>query len=438
MAGGNWVVQNKVRPGVYINFVGEGGPTGTLGERGITSLPLILNWGPSKQILTINAGDDVSTLLGYDITDASLLLLKEALKRAATVLLYRLNTGTKAAVTSGNLTATAKYGGTRGNNLTIVIQTNVDDNAKFDVRTLLDGEEVDSQTVANIAGLTANDWIVWSGTGSLATTAGAPLIGGANGSVVNGDYSDYLAALELQDFQTAALPSTDNTLKSLFVAFARRLRDDEGKKIQVVLETYPTADFEGVLSVKNGVVLSDGTTLTAAQATAWVAAATAGAAVNESLTYAAYDDAIDAAPRYTNSAIIAALLTGEFVFVPSQGRAVVEQDINTFTSFAPTKGRVFSKNRVIRVLDAIGNDFRRIFEAGYLGKVNNNDTGRDLLWNECVSYLRTLEGINAIQNFDPQTDITVQPGNDPDAVVIDLHVQPVDSVEKIYMKVTVG
>lgn len=436
MAGGTWVAQNKVRPGLYINFVSEGSLV-ALGERGTVSLPLTLPWGPSKQIVRINAGDDVFKVLGYDLTAPALLLVKEALKRAATLLVYRLNTGTKAAVTVAPLTATARYGGTRGNNLTVTVQVNVDDSSKFDVITKLSGVEVDRQVVATIAALVANDWIVWSGEGAPAVTAGAPLVGGADGVVTNGDYTDYLSALELQDFQAFALPSTDATLKSLAVAFTKRLRDDEGKKVTAVLENYPTANFEGVISVKNGVILADGTTLTAAQATAWVAAATAAAEVNEGLTNTAYDDAVDVSPRYTNSQIIAAIKAGEFVFKPGTGSALVEVDINTLTAFTPTKGKVFSKNRVVRVLDAIANDLKVVFESFYLGKVANNGDGRTLLKNEFVKYLEILQGLGAIQNLDPQTDITIVQGADSDAVYVEASIQPVDAVEKIYTKVRV-
>lgn len=350
MAGGTFVTQNKVRPGAYFNFASNA-TLGTLGDRGIATMALKLSWGAVKQVLTIHAGDNVKTMLGYDITDTNLLLIREALKRAGSLLLYRLNAGTKATVTVGTLTATAKYGGVRGNDLKVIIQTNIDDAAKFDVKTLLGSEEMDKQVVSNISGLVHNAWIDWSGTGSLTATAGASLTSGADGAVTNSDHTDYLAAIEVYDFQTVALPSNDSTLKSVYVAFTKRLRDDEGKKIQAVLENYPTANYEGVISVKNGVVLADGTVLDSVSATTWVAGATAAAQVNESLTYQAYDEAIDASPRYTNSQIEAALKAGEFVFTQNQGRALVEQDINTLTAFTVTKGKVFAKNRVLRVLD---------------------------------------------------------------------------------------
>lgn len=436
MAGGTYTVMNKVRPGVYINFVTQGSAL-TLGERGTAAIGLTLPWGAPKTIITLEAGEDPSTKLGYDITSSTLLLVREALKRAHTLLVYRLNTGTKAAVTSGNLTATAKYGGTRGNDLSVVIAVNVDDNSKFDVSTLLSGAVVNKQTVTNIAGLTANAWIDWSGSGTLAASAGAPLVNGADGTVVNGDHTDFLNAVELQDFQTVAYTGNDSTVKGVYAAFARRLRDDEGRKIQVVVENYPSADYEGVISVKNGVKLDEGTTLTAGQATAWVAGATAAAAANESLTYTAYDGAVDAGTRYTNAQTISALQAGEFVFTARAGGVVVEQDINSFHTFTPTKGKAFSKNRTLRVLDGLANDWKTTFEAAYIGKVSNDDAGRALFRKDVVKAVTAYQGIGAVQNFDPLTDVTVVQGDDADSVVVTASVQPVDAIEKIYMKVQV-
>ncbi|MCZ4141227.1 hypothetical protein BZG17_25675, partial [Escherichia coli] len=49
-----------------------------------------------------------------------------------------------------------------------------------------------------------------------------------------------------------------------------------------------------------------------------------------------------------------------------------------------------------------------------------------------------LQDIGAIQNFDSNADITVAAGNESDSIVIDVAVQPVDSVEKVYMKVKVA
>ncbi|MGO4347507.1 phage tail sheath family protein [Paenibacillus sp. MCAF9] len=437
MAGGTYTSQNKVRPGVYINLVGEKKTVGSMGERGTVSVPLNLNWGQSKAVIAINAGDDLRSLLGYDLSAPELLLVREAFKKAKTLLLYRLNEGTKATAVAGSLTLTAKFGGVRGNDITVAVKQNVDDEARFDVITFVAKEAVDSQTAANIAELKSNAFVSFGGTGALTLAAGVPLVGGSNGTVTNQDHTDYLAQIELKDFNTIALVSADLSLKSVYATFARRLREEEGRKIQVVLANYPSADSEGVISVKNGVKLLDGTVLDAQKATVWVAAATAGAPMNKSLTYEAYEEAADADIRYTNSQTVEALQAGEFLFTVSGGRVIVEQDINTFTGYSPEKGKAFSKNRVIRVLDGIANDFKHIFESFYIGKVDNNADGRSLFRNECLKYLNNLQLLNAIQNFDAQADLSVAAGVDTDSIIIEAHIQPVDSVEKVYMKVTV-
>ena len=122
-------------------------------------------------------------------------------------------------------------------------------------------------------------------------------------------------------------------IKSLYAAFVKRLRDDEGKKIVGVLYGYD-GDNMGLINVKNGVVLTNGTTITGDKAVAWVTGASAGAEVNESLTNTAYDDAVDVDIKYTKSQFEAAIKAGEFVFYADYGKARVLTDINSLTTFA--------------------------------------------------------------------------------------------------------
>lgn len=57
MAGGIFTGQNKIRPGAYINFKSVAKPTGKVGARGISTIPLILGWGPSDKLIEINSSD---------------------------------------------------------------------------------------------------------------------------------------------------------------------------------------------------------------------------------------------------------------------------------------------------------------------------------------------------------------------------------------------
>jgi hypothetical protein len=120
------------------------------------------------------------------------------------------------------------------------------------------------------------------------------------------------------------------------------------------------------------------------------------------------------------------------------GAVVVEQDINCLHTFTADKGYAFCKNRVIRCLDEIGNTAALTFNRNYAGKMDNNDTGRNVYKAELISYIDSLENINAVTNFEGPADITVLPGESVDAVVVDITIQPVDSMEKLYMTVNVN
>lgn len=439
--GGTWQTQNKVRPGVYVNTYTTSLNTTAQPDRGVVSLPLTLNWGKEKEMIEIDAGDinNIFDVLGYNITDPSLILIKEALKKAKTLLLYRLNQGTKAKITVGTtLTIEALYSGTRGNDISIVVEADVDNPGTFFVKTLLDNITVDEQTGENVEDLEANNFVVFSGTGALEATAGTKLQNGANGEVTSQDYSDYLVEVEkrAKGINTIGYVGTDSVTKELFKVFVERLREDEGLKIQAVLENYTTADYEGIISIKNGVVLADTTILTAEKCVAYVAGATAGANVNQSLTYSTYDGAIDVDTVLTGREIEDELKKGNIVFVRDGNKVKVEQDINTLTTFTAEKNEVFRKNRVLRVLDGFNKDVKRIYNDFFIGKVNNDVDGRSSLKNQIAKLGKEYEAIGAIQNFSPD-DVIVEAGVEKDAVVITAGIQPTDSIEKIYINVEV-
>ncbi len=433
MAGGTWTLQNKVLPGFYLNFAADQATLISLGERGNVLMPLVLDWGPERQVIRTEAATDFLTLIGHTILDPQALVIREAVKRGKYVYLYRLNSGVRASATLGNLKATARWSGVRGNDITVAIETSVIDTTKFDVITLVGGIEYDVQTVADASKLTTNDWVTFSFTSSsaLAVNAGTALTGGTSAAVTNQDHVDFMSVAEKREFNTLALMGVTNTVKAIYAAFIRRLRDDIGYKAQLVVSNY-AADHEGVINVVNGYQLSDGTLITADQAVAWVAGATAGATIAQALTYSAVEDSIDANPRLSRTEQEDALRAGRFIFAFSNDTAVVVQDINSLTSFTNVKSRRFAKNRVIRVLDGLANDGQRTFERYYIGKVPNSQTGRGLFRSAMVSLILAYQGAGAVQNFNSDSDISVQTGTDADAIVWEAAIEPIDSIEKIY------
>ncbi len=437
MAGGTFTAFNKIRPGAYINVKSDGKLSADISNRGIVAIPMILSFGAEKTMISVDKNSDFVKLFGASLGDKELLLIKEALKRGEKALVYRLNGGETAVAKLGNLVATSKYSGEGANKLAVKVEKQAQ-GENFTVTTLFDAEVVATCECATAQNAQSNEYVEFSGEGDLVASAGVFLQGGENSDVTVQDYLDFFAQAALYDFNTMCIPSDDDAVKSAAVEFVRDMRQNEGKKCQVVVADYSDADYEGVISVKNGVVLDDGTQLQNVEATAFVAGATAGAQVNESLTYSKYDGAVDALPRYTNSEIIETLKAGEIVFVYNGGDVIIEQDINTLTSFDSEKSQTFAKNRVVRTLDAIATDIKTIFVNSYLGKVDNSVDGRGLFKATLIDYVNSLQEIGAIEAFDSQEDIEVKQGQSNDELIVSIMIKPVDSMEKLYMTVVVG
>ncbi len=442
MAGGTWTSQNKKQPGVYINVKSNMTRGVSVGDRGVVAICEPLSWGPEEVLMTINVGDDIVPFIGYDSTNSKTLFLREIFKGSGhtrgpvKVMLYRpATTGSaKAKATITPLTITAKYNGVRGNDISVSIIADPDNEGSFTVQTIVDGAVKDTQTGKAIADLKGNDWAVFSGTGDLAASAGTALSGGVDGTINNAAYSTFLTALEPHTFNILIYDGSDSTVQAAYVAFIKRMRDNLGKKCQAVMASVES-DSDAVISVRNGVVLSDGTTLTPQQAAWWVGGAEAGANYSESLVYAQYPNAVNVSPRLTAAEIDEALGKGQIVFFEEFGSVKVVSDINTLTTYTSDKGEAFSFNQVIRILDTIANDVYKNFSQNYIGKISNNAAGRDLLKAWIVGYLNEIQANGGIQNF-VADDVVVEAGEAINAVVITLAIQPVAAVEKIYITAT--
>lgn len=447
MAGGIWTSQNKVLPGVYINVKSQANNTASIGARGVVAICEPMKWGATGVISEYLPGDDPTAITGYDITADENMFLREMTKGTDVssgpikILLYRPagTSGAKATATVGALTATAKYNGTRGNDITLVIVADPDNAGYYDIETVVDGALVDTQNVNDLDNLAANAWVDFSGTGTTITaTAGTALTGGVDPTVSATDYASFLTALEPYQFDIVAYDGTDNTVISAIASFVNRMNNNIGRKCQAVMGGDSAAvNNKYVIAVKNGVRLSDGTSLTAQQAVWWVAGSEAGATYFQSLTYAQYPGAIAANPKLTDAQAEAAVTGGLLCFIDTFGVTKVCTDINSKTSVTTAEGAEFKKNRVMRVVNQFCNDVYEHFSNYFIGKTDNNDEGRNLLRGWIVGYLNEMQANNGIQNLSAD-DVTVSAGDAIDAVVIDVAIQPTDSTEKIYVSVTVS
>ncbi|WP_203638888.1 phage tail sheath family protein [Levilactobacillus wangkuiensis] len=451
MAGGTWTTQNKRRPGAYINTKGvaQAKPDTTLGRTLLINSEK-LNWG-ANGVTEVDAGTDFKAVLGTTLD--KLVTLKETLKGALTVLFLNTNSGEKATVAPEALpwAFTAKYAGTKGNDLTISVEKDPADTTLVTITTLFGTEVVNEQSLrtTNAAGLEANAYVDVAFTAegaaekldALSATTTYPLVGGTTKPTDVTDVLNDVMGTENYNVVTTAGFAVDNDIHGLVAAATKRLREDEGYKIRAVVpgqEGGTKYDYEGVSVVNNGVELTDGTVLTTTQAAGWFAGASSAADEATSLTYTAYPDAVAASPKRTNEQTITALNAGQVVFTTRRdGTVVVEQDINSLLTVTDDKPKSFQKNRTMRTLDTIAMNTSESFEDSFIGKVGNDATGRGLFKADRATYLQGLADARVIQAFDPE-DITVDPGTDADAIVVTLGITPIDSMEKLYMTINVG
>jgi len=429
--GGIFTTQNKVLPGAYINFVSKARALGTIGERGILAMPWYGDFGKVGEIIEIDAESfqkDCVKILGHGYSDSQMLPLREAFKGASVVKLFRVGGGKKASAVCGGLNITALHEGERGNDIKVSVSSDVDGGG-FIVETFLDGYLKDSQSVRSVSELFDNDFVEFSGSGELSPSAGVVLSGGENGVSSGNDYSDFLNAIETEDFTTIVYPGNDNQTKDLFAQFTKRLRQEEGYKVTCVLRDFD-ADFEGVINVANKCAPLSGFDENAL--VYWVGGMVCGIEINKSLTNCIYDGELDIFTSYKKSELKEAVQKGKFIFYGDKDDVRVLKDINSFVSFSSDKNSDFQNNQIIRILDAVANDTAKIFNTYYLGKCQNNDLGRDIFKTELVNYHQQLMAIGAINNFIPE-NITVSQGTEKGDVVVNEFIEPVGAMEKLYM-----
>lgn len=433
LGGGTFVTQNKKLPGSYINFVSAAKASATLSERGYATMPLELDWGKENAVFEVTNGDfqkNSLKIFGYAYTDNHLKGLRDLFLNTKTLYAYRLNGG---GAKASNTFATALYGGTRGNDLKIRIQANADVPSSFDVTTLLGTTVVDEQTVKKASELKANDYVTFKSGAQLAVTAATPLAGGTNGTVDGAAHQKYLDKIESYTYNTMGVVTTEDTIKTLYTSFCKRLRDEMGVKFQLCIYN-KAADFMGTINVKNK-VLDDGAN--EASLIYWATGVSAGCEVNKSNQNKKYDGEFTIDTDFTQSQLEGCLDAGEWVLHQVGTDVRVLEDINSMVTVSDTCGDVFKDNQTVRVCDQIANDIAVIFNTRYMGTVPNDNAGRLSLWADIVKHHQQLNDIRALENFS-DTDVTVSQGDSKKSVVVSDAVTVVNAMDKLYMTVTVS
>ena len=454
--GGTWLAQNKILPGAYINFSSVSKASATLSDRGIAAAPFELDWGAPGVLRLIEQGEfqkESFDLFGHGYTDDEMLPLREIFLHATKVYCYRLDAS--GAVKASCDFATAKYVGTRGNDIRIVVEADADVSSGYIVKTMVGSKVIDEQKVTDFAKLKDNDWIDFkagcvlgtkpSDSGDDSTVyvpAGTyPLTGGTNGTVNGEAHQNFLDAIESCSFNTLCCPvADDDTVKSLYVAFTKRVRDKLGSKFQLVGYDLSNPDYMGVINLKNSCNHPKIANVNKASLVYWLTGAEAACNINRSLTNTAYDGELEIVIKgvsETQAQLEDAMKSGMLAFHNSNGKIVILEDINSLVTLEENLGDIFQMNQTVRVCDQIANDIAVLFVTRYLGIVQNDATGRASLWNDIVYYLKELLRLRAIENLDTDK-VTVELGRNKKTVLVNINnLSVVNAMSQLYMAVVI-
>lgn len=430
LGGGYYVTEDKLLPGAYINFVTTERGSVSLSERGVGALGITLEWGDAYGVVDRDEVVEKSlSIFGYDYNRNEMLPIREFFKNAKRLVFFRLNrSGVKANSDYGY----AKYHGTRGNKIKVIIRKNLDLPNLFDVETYMEDVLVDTQTAANVNQLVDNDYVTWKRTTALAV--GTYEFTGGNSISVNGSaVQAFCQAMENYSFNAIAALVDDEDAYSVIVEFTKRMREENGIKFQCVVSG-GTFDYEGCISLYELSSLDGNDPV---NILAWICGAAASCNINESLTNKVYNGEIIIDTEYSKSTFNSALKSGYFIFYSDNDNIRVLRDINSLVSTSTEKGEAFKNNQTVRLIDQIATDIANLFTTYYLGKVQNDTSGRNSLWSDLVSYHENLQLIRAIEFFEEE-DISVSLGKTKESVVVSESIIPINSMEKLYMKVYIN
>lgn len=462
----------EIRPGVYSTIVSAGpGEVPNPAPLGSVGTPIRAHWGPLGVAVEVTGVAEVETLYG---TGLGTEVPKNAIRGgAASAFVYRVGTGGVKATDNLDDSAAlavlqidAKHPGDvdlgyivrddpadiagKGQLLLYVdgLQREVWGFAKGtnEIDTLLAGMAVsgtDDATHATGSRLVDVTKLA-PGSGTLARVPTmAPLSGGTDPTVANGDYTTAFAAMEgvdvgavVSDSETPAVHAALRTQVAQWVAASRFIFGFVGEPTSVALATRATnaraLNHEAMAYVGSdgydaGDILHDG-----AEAAAINAGQFVGGDLSQSLTWKPVPSINRLGEVLSPSQIETAILSGMLVWSRSEQSRTpqVESGINTLTTLSGAQDAGWKKLKRSRVrYEAIR--LARLSVVPMIGNAPNDEPGRDMLisrinhgMNPLIADRLLLSAVATIMSWSG------------DQVRVRLELADIDSIERVYLNIS--
>lgn len=270
----------------------------------------------------------------------------------------------------------------------------------------------------------------------VAATSGTPALSGGNHGVIIG-IGDALEVLRDEMYNVVVCDRQDTECNRAIADFILDLTDNQGKdRRAVICVPQENATPEQLYDCKELTVLGQAMDNDASITAFCVAAMSAGASWNEAITYAPIPLTGDPSIKLNDEQLEDWINAG---FMPISKREdgvwCITKDINSLHGDDDGLPELCKKNRCIRVIQTMRNTIKYVWETQYVGKVTNDALGRDMFKASICAILDLLVNGRGIAPYDSRNIIVAQ-GNKPDEVLLQMAFSIYDSMEILYVTMT--
>ncbi len=99
---------------------------------------------------------------------------------------------------------------------------------------------------------------------------------------------------------------------------------------------------------------------------------------------------------------------GELIIIYDGEKYKIARGVNSFTKFSDSKGKDFSKIKIVDAMDLYADDVRAIFENHYIGKCVNDYDGKQALISAINAYNKSIEGVMLDKFFENKTVLDLE------------------------------
>lgn len=270
----------------------------------------------------------------------------------------------------------------------------------------------------------------------VAATSGTPALSGGNHGVIIG-IGDALEVLRDEMYNVVVCDRQDTECNRAIADFILDLTDNQGKdRRAVICVPQDNATPEQLYDCKELTVLGQAMDNDASITAFCVAAMSAGASWNEAITYAPIPLTGNPSIKLNDEQLEDWINAG---FMPISKREdgvwCITKDINSLHGDDDGLPELCKKNRCIRVIQTMRNTIKFVWETQYVGKVTNDALGRDMFKASICAILDLLVNGRGIAPYDSRNIIVAQ-GNKPDEVLLQMAFSIYDSMEILYVTMT--